>query len=82
MKKQQILIGVTGVALGFLIGATLENKLFSTRKQDEKIIKSLKEDNEELTEINETLREKITNLEKDNEDLKNNNKKKKFQNRK
>ena len=65
-----------------LIGATLENKLFSTRKQDEKIIKSLKEDNEELTEINEALREKITNLEKDNEDLKNNNKKKKFQNRK
>lgn len=82
MKKQQILIGVTGVALGFLVGATLENKLFSTRKQDEKIIKSLKEDNEELTEINEALREKITNLEKDNEDLKNNNKKKKFQNRK
>ena len=80
--KKQILIGVTGVALGFLVGATLENKLFSTRKQDEKIIKSLKEDNEELTEINEALREKITNLEKDNEDLKNNNKKKKFQNRK
>ena len=80
MKK--MLIGVTGVALGFLVGATLENKLFSTRKQDEKIIKSLKEDNEELTEINEALREKITNLEKDNEDLKNNNKKKKFQNRK
>ena len=80
MKK--MLIGVTGVALGFLVGATLENKLFSTRKQDEKIIKSLKEDNEELTEINETLREKITSLEKANEDLKNNNKKKKFQNRK
>ena len=80
MKK--MLIGVTGVALGFLVGATLENKLFSTRKQDEKIIKSLKEDNEELTEINEALREKVTNLEKDNEDLKNNNKKKKFQNRK
>ena len=80
MKK--MLIGVTGVALGFLVGATLENKLFSTRKQDEKIIKNLKEDNEELTEINEALREKITNLEKDNEDLKNNNKKKKFQNRK
>ncbi len=80
MKK--MLIGATGVALGFLVGATLENKLFSTRKQDEKIIKSLKEDNEELTEINEALREKITNLEKDNEDLKNNNKKKKFQNRK
>ena len=80
--KKQILIGVTGVALGFLVGATLENKLFLTRKQDEKIIKSLKEDNEELTEINEALREKITNLEKDNEDLKNNNKKKKFQNRK
>ena len=80
--KKQILIGVTGVALGFLVGATLENKLFSTRKQDEKIIKSLKEDNEELTEINEALREKVTNLEKDNEDLKNNNKKKKFQNRK
>ena len=80
--KKQILIGVTGVALGFLVGATLENKLFSTRKQDEKIIKNLKEDNEELTEINETLREKITSLEKANEDLKNNNKKKKFQNRK
>ena len=80
MKK--MLIGVKGVALGFLVGATLENKLFSTRKQDEKIIKSLKEDNEELIEINEALREKITNLEKDNEDLKNNNKKKKFQNRK
>ena len=80
MKK--MLIGATGVALGFLVGATLENKLFSTRKQDEKIIKNLKEDNKELTEINEALREKITNLEKDNEDLKNNNKKKKFQNRK
>ena len=80
MKK--MLIGVTGVALGFLVGATLENKLFSTRKQDEKIIKSLKEDNEELTEINETLKEKIASLEKANEDLKNNNKKKKFQNRK
>ena len=80
--KKQILIGVTGVALGFLVGATLENKLFSTRKQDEKIIKSLKEDNEELTEINEALKEKIASLEKANEDLKNNNKKKKFQNRK
>lgn len=80
MKK--MLIGVTGVALGFLVGATLENKLFSTRKQDEKIIKSLKEDNEELTEINEALKEKIASLEKANEDLKNNNKKKKFQNRK
>ena len=80
MKK--MLIGVTGVALGFLVGATLENKLFSTRKQDEKIIKSLKEDNEELTEINEALKEKIASLEKTNEDLKNNNKKKKFQNRK
>ena len=55
-----MLIGVTGVALGFLVGATLENKLFSTRKQDEKIIKSLKEDNEELTEINEALKEKIS----------------------
>ena len=80
MKK--MLIGVTGEALGFLVGATLENKLFSTRKQDEKIIKSLKEDNEELTEINEALKEKIASLEKANEDLKNNNKKKKFQNRK
>ena len=80
MKK--MLIGVTGVALGFLVAATLENKLFSTRKQDEKIIKSLKEDNEELTEINEALKEKIASLEKANEDLKNNNKKKKFQNRK
>ena len=80
--KKEIWIGITGLGVGLLVGATLENKLFSTRKQDEKIIKNLKEDNEELTEINETLREKITSLEKDNEDLKNNNKKKKFQNRK
>lgn len=80
--KKEIWIGITGLGVGLLVGATLENKLFSTRKQDEKIIKNLKEDNEELTEINETLREKITSLEKANEDLKNNNKKKKFQNRK
>ena len=80
--KKEIWIGITGLGVGLLVGATLENKLFSTRKQDEKIIKNLKEDNEELTEINETIREKITSLEKANEDLKNNNKKKKFQNRK
>ena len=80
--KKEIWIGITGLGVGLLVGATLENKLFSTRKQDEKIIKNLKEDNEELTEINEALREKITSLEKANEDLKNNNKKKKFQNRK
>ena len=80
--KKEIWIGITGLGIGLLVGAKLENKLFSTRKQDEKIIKNLKEDNEELTEINETLREKITSLEKANEDLKNNNKKKKFQNRK
>lgn len=80
--KKEIWIGITGLGVGLLVGATLENKLFSTRKQDEKIIKNLKEDNEELTEINETLKEKIASLEKANEDLKNNNKKKKFQNRK
>ena len=80
--KKEIWIGITGLGVGLLVGATLENKLFSTRKQDEKIIKNLKEDNEELTEINEALKEKITSLEKANEDLKNNNKKKKFQNRK
>ena len=80
--KKEIWIGIAGVGVGLLVGATLENKLFSTRKQDEKIIKNLKEDNEELTEINETLKEKIASLEKANEDLKNNNKKKKFQNRK
>ena len=57
--KKEIWIGITGLGVGLLVGATLENKLFSTRKQDEKIIKNLKEDNEELTEINETLREKI-----------------------
>lgn len=80
--KKEIWIGITGLGVGLLVGATLENKLFSTRKQDEKIIKNLKEDNEELTEINEALKEKIASLEKANEDLKNNNKKKKFQNRK
>ena len=80
MKK--MLIGVTGVALGFLAGTALEHKLCSTKEDYEKLAKALKEDNEELTEINETLREKITSLEKANEDLKNNNKKKKFQNRK
>ena len=80
--KKEIWIGITGLGVGLLVGATLENKLFSTRKQDEKIIKNLKEDNEELTEINETLKEKIASLETANEDLKNNNKKKKFQNRK
>lgn len=79
--KKMLILG-TGLGIGLLVGSVLENKLFSTRKQDEKIIKNLKEDNKELTEINEALREKITNLEKDNEDLKNNNKKKKFQNRK
>ena len=80
--KKEIWIGITGLGVGLLVGATLENKLFSTRKQDEKIIKNLKEDNEELTEINEALKEKIASLEKANEDLTNNNKKKKIQNRK
>ena len=79
--KKMLILG-TGLGIGLLVGSVLENKLFSTRKQDEKIIKNLKEDNEELTEINEALKEKIASLEKANEDLKNNNKKKKFQNRK
>lgn len=85
MKRKEICLVLTGLGLGYLLGSAVENKLNKISRDT--TVDWLKADNEELKEINETLNNKIKELQqeelKDKIESKNvSKKKKKNQNRK